>query len=182
MTIPMDCSICYAAGRIFALSAKDSFDDTEYISRCINRGRILVGCAIIPASAYFVARWPEWSWMYFNRKRARSIPLVALALGSYFISHDLGFESGLRSIERDSKSIPLEFARSFLPLAIISALLWKRFRYQGTFEEFEEGEAVDVLRNLQFLIPFGVASFVVILAGALVVLRNMSHKVERRIE
>jgi len=79
MTVPVDSAFCYAAGHLFALAGSDAMEeDPGREGECLWRGRLFTALAVVPVGLLFLARWPEWSWMYCAGRRSRSRLLGAL--------------------------------------------------------------------------------------------------------
>ncbi|MFH1150040.1 MAG: hypothetical protein V1748_06175 [Actinomycetota bacterium] len=174
MTIPMDNAVSFTMGHVFAVSARDAIrDDPAGAARCLTRGRLFTAFVFVPLGAYFYARWPEWTCMYLNGERL-PVPLIA-ALGypMYLVSHELGYRNAARLIGRGRvDEAVLQGAASLSALALVSAWGWRRFRWQGTGEEYRTGSARDVLKSVDFLLSMALFGAVFGAAAAAVVMKN----------
>lgn len=176
MTIPQDTAISFTMGHVFAVAGGDAImNDPERARACLRRGRLFSALVTVPVGGYFVARWPDWSWFYIAGEHSRSPVALAAGLGGYMLAHELGFRHAAKLIKEGRKDeAAIRGAASLSLLALLSAVGWKRFRWQGTREEFEAGTATDVFSNGDFLISLLVAGAVFLSAAAYVAYRNMT--------
>ncbi len=175
MTIPQDTAISFTMGHVFAVAGSDAIqNDPEKARACLRRGRVFSALVTVPVGGYFVVRWPDWSWFYLAGEHSRSPAAVAAGLGGYMIAHELGYRHAsklIREVRNDEAAI--RGAASLGLLALVSAMGWKRFRWQGTREEYEAGTATDVFSNRDFMISLAVAGVVFLMAAAYVTYRNL---------
>lgn len=170
MTVPMDCSISYCAGNIFAVAAKDSItEEPEKVNTALNRGRLFTLLVTIPIGLYFMVRWPDWSWTYAAGRHSRSRIAGVLGLATYLASHEVGFRNAARLVEAGKANRAMAHAAAgFLAFCSVVAFGWSRFRWLGTREEYERGNALDFFRTPGALIPL-LASMIVFFLGAVAV-------------
>lgn len=170
MTVPMDCTISYTAGTLFAVSSADALrSDPQRAARSLRRGRIFSAMVTLPIGIYFLFRWPDWSWMYLAREHSRSKVLGAAGLGGYLLSHEIGYRQAARLVRAHHAGRAL--ALSAISLAFFFMIViagWKRFRWQGDTRQFETGTARDALLAADFVFPF-VLSIAFFSVGVLVV-------------
>ena len=174
MTVPMDCTISYTAGTLFAVASRSAIEQSsELESESLARGRLFTALVTIPIGIYFLSRWPDWSWMYTAGNRGRSPLLGAAGMAGYFASHEAGFRLGARLV-RSGKTrwAAANAVLSFIGFIAIVVFGWNRFRWQGTFEEYREGTAVDCLVYPGFIIPLGASMITFFLAAVLVSFLN----------
>lgn len=176
MTIPMDSAISLTMGHVFAVAARDAVrDDPDKASACLRRSRLFEALVAVPIGAYFWVRWPDWAWMYIAGERSRSPALAAAGYSCYLAAHELGYRNAVRLIRQDrTDEAMIQGAASLSLLALISALGWRRFRWQGTDAEYREGSAVDVLSSRDFQVSMLVAGALFLAAAAVVVVKNRS--------
>lgn len=176
MTIPMDASINFTLGHVFAVAGSEAIlEDPEKERACLRRGRLFTALVAAPVGVYFLVRWPDWAWMYIARERSRSPALAALGFGCYIVAHELGFRNAARLIKAGkTDKAAIQGLASLSLLALIAAFGWERFRWQGTTAEFEAGNAVDVFKSRDFHASMVVAGIIAITFAVLVIVRNLS--------
>ena len=174
MTVPMDCTISYTAGTVFAVASKGALEKgPELESDALNRGRLFTALVTVPIGLYFLGKWPDWSWMYLVGGRGRSRALGAVGMSGYLVSHEIGFRLGARLVKSgNSRWAVVNAALSFIGFIAIVIFGWNRFRWQGTFEEYTDGTAVDGLVNPEFIIPLGAGRVLFFIVAVLVAFLN----------
>lgn len=173
MTIPMDSALSFTAGHVFAVAGAEAIaEDQEKEKECLNRGRLFTAMVTVPVGLYFLVRWPDWSWMYFN-ERPRSPVLGAAGLSFYMLAHELGFRNAARLLRRGERGEALRQTAGALMLTVIMALVGlSRLRWIGTLEEYHEGTASDVFRDKSFLLSIVAAGALAALPALAVMARN----------
>lgn len=170
MTVPLDASLCFTAGHIFAIAAADPIKKSpEKAAECLNRSRAFTALVVAPVSLYFLFRWPHWSWMYKVKNRPRRAGLVALTFGLLMGMNELGYRNAARLVSegRDRTAAAEGAATLSLPM-MIGLVGIRRLVRLGTIEEFEAGEARFTPFSLDFLASISVAGIAAV-AGALYV-------------
>jgi hypothetical protein len=174
MTIPMDSAITFTMGHLFAVAGSEAIQsDGEGAKACLNRSRAFTAMVTVPVGSYFWARWPDWSWMYLVGERSSSPAVTAIGLGSYLASNELGFRHAAKLIrEGRTDEAAIRGAASLSVLALIAAFGWRRFRWQGSREEFASGEAIDFLKSKDFWSSMVVAGALFLTGAAFMLIRN----------
>ena len=154
MTVPIDTTLCLAAGHAFAIAGADKIQkDPDKEVECLNRGRVYTAAVVVPVGAYFLIRWPDWSWAYTMKKGSRSKLLGALGLAGYLAAHEAGFRSAARSIREGRMDRALMgLAGSALLATLVTFGGFRRLHWLGTREEFESGTAKSIFRSPDFIL------------------------------
>lgn len=178
MTVPVDSAFCYAAGHLFALAGSDAMEeDPGREGECLWRGRLFTALAVVPVGLLFLARWPEWSWMYCAGRRSRSRLLGALGLSLYVVAHELGFRNAARLIRAGKTSRAHVQTALALGLAgLVSLAGAGRMMRLGTCEEFRDGTARVTFLSPGFWAAIVASGVLVVPAALEVVVRNMAPK------
>jgi len=170
MTVPMDCTISYTAGSVFALASGTPLkENPELEAEALRRGRLFTALVTVPIGIYFLKRWPDWSWMYLPGKHGRSPFLGVAGIFYYLASHEAGFRLGARLVKSGrTRWATASAVFSFIVFIAIILFGWNRFRWLGTIEEYREGKAVDCLVYPGFVISLGTSTVVFFLVAVIV--------------
>lgn len=174
MTIPMDSAITFTTGHLFALAGSEAIKSgDEGAKACLKRSRAFTAMVAVPVGCYFWARWPDWSWMYLVGEHSNSPAVTAIGLGSYMASNELGFRHAARLIrEGRTDEAAIRGAASLSVPTLVAAFGWRRFRWQGSREEFKSGNAIDFLKSDDFWLSMMVTGAFFLSSAVFVIVRN----------
>jgi hypothetical protein len=173
----MDTAMSLTAGHVFAIAASEHIEkgDREQEQVCAWRARIFAALVTVPMGLYFLVRWPDWSWMYFNRKHPNSKLLGALGLAGYIGASELGYRNAVRLIRSNRKwAALLSAAASVLLTVMIGILGLGRLSRIGTCEQFEQGKARSILFKPSFHASMITAGAIAVPVGIHFAVRNAS--------
>ncbi|MHB8896862.1 MAG: hypothetical protein ACYC99_17045 [Candidatus Geothermincolia bacterium] len=178
MTIPMDCAITFTMGNLFAVAGSGAIESgDEGAKACLDRSRAFTAMVAVPVGFYFWKRWPDWSCMYLMGERSSSPIVGGVGLGSYVASNELGFRHAARLIrEGRTDEAAIRGVASLSLLALVSAVGWRRFRWQGTCEQYESGEAIDIFKSGDFWVSILASAAVFVAGAAFVFIRNYRER------
>jgi len=174
MTVPLDSAMCFTAGHIFAIAAGEAIGrDVETEEACLNRGRLFTALVVVTVGFVFLRKWPEWSCMYFVRRRSRSKLLGAVGLAGYVVAHELGFRNAARSIKAGRMvSAYAHTAASLGLVGLIGIALFRRLHWLGTVEEFENDIGRSIFTSPGFILTMAGSGAVVVPPALYVLARN----------
>lgn len=168
MTIPMDTALSFTAGHVFAIAAQESIEqgNEEEEKVCAWRARLFTALVVVPIGLYFLWRWPDWSYMYFNGRYSRSRVLGALGLSCYIVAGELGYQNASRLIKSGNKvAAHASTVAAAMMTVLITLLGFDRLRWIGTIEDYRAGTAKDAFLKPGFhLALIGSGALVVPLA------------------
>lgn len=109
--------------------------ETRGTARMRAIGVVLV--AFVPFAAYYVRRYPDWSWMYLVDSGSIPAALTYGMLGVYMLFTWAGFELGAVLVTRVQPLVALLHAVSDgVVIVVISLWGWHRLLHAGTYAEY----------------------------------------------
>lgn len=119
----------------------------------------------VPFAAYYVARYPDWSWMYLFPSTSLPGYVTYGALAVYVAAVWAGFEL-TGALLKAGQLLParLNAIGDLVILGVITVWGWHRLMFAGPFEEYQAGSAPLIFKTPLF---WAVAAMGVVFVPAL---------------